>query len=308
LKKGSRIRNRTEAELLLKQITEKEISTPNLYRLAFVNLCELFLDELYITNNVEVLDEVNPLIDNFLIFAERQNSYSYLVETKLLQAKLALIQMEFDKAKQLLTQAQRVAETHGLSLLASKISNEHDNLLEHLNEWVNLQKSGAPMSERIKLASFNGVVDRMQGKRAIEIPQLVHEESVLLLIIGEGGFPIFSTQFGENYKLEEDLISGFLTAFNNFSSELFSKGLDRAKIGEYMILMQAVKPFSVCYLFKGQTYLAKQKLTKFIERIQNTTYIWETLNKFYEMNQIIELKNSPSLELLISEIFINTRP
>ncbi|MFX1525794.1 MAG: tetratricopeptide repeat protein [Promethearchaeota archaeon] len=304
LKKGGRIRHRTEAELILKQISEKEIESPMLYILAAVSLCEIFLEELSITNNEEVLEELNPLITKLLIFAERDYAFPWLVEGKLLQAKLALIQLEFNKAQQLLTQAQRIAEIHELNLLASKISSEHDNLLEQLNDWINLQKIDAPMSDRIKLASINGVVDRMQGKSAVEKIIAIHEEPVLLLIMGAGGFPLFSTQFGKEGKLEEDLISGFITAFNNFSSELFSKGLDRAKSGEYMMLMQTAEPFLLCYLFKGQSYLAKQKLSKFAKNIKKTAIIWQTLNKYYESNQTIDLKNAPSLELLIKEIFI----
>jgi len=304
LKKGSRIRNRTEAELLLKQITDKDIETPSLYRLSFVNLCELYLEELYITNNAEVLDELNPLINKLIKIAEKQNAYSWLAEANLLQAKLALIQMDFDKAKQLLTRSQRIAEIHGLTLLASKISSEHDNLLEHLNEWVNLQELNAPMSERMKLASFDGVVDRMLGKRSVELQEIVHEEPIVLLIIGEGGTLLFSTHFGKVFRVSDDLISSFLTTFNSFSTELFSKGLDRAKFGEHMILMQPVKPFTICYLFKGQTYIAKQKLNKFTENIQSTKSIWQTLINYYRANRIIGLKDSPLLESLISEIFI----
>ncbi|MFW9823130.1 MAG: tetratricopeptide repeat protein [Candidatus Thorarchaeota archaeon] len=304
LKKGGRIRHRTEAELILKRISEREIESPMLYILASVNLCDIFLEELSITNNEEVLDELNPLINKLLIYAEKEYAFPWLVEAKLLQAKLALIQLEFNNAQQLLTQAQKIAEIHELNLLASKISNEHDTLLEHLNDWINLQKIDAPMSDRIKLSSINEVVDRMQGKSAIGKINAIHEEPVLLLIMGEGGFPLFSTQFGKESKLEEDLISGFVTAFNNFSSELFSKGLDRAKSGEYMMLIDTVTPFLLCYLFKGQTYLAKQKLSKFAIDIKETAIIWETLNKFYESNQTIDLKNLPSLELLIKEIFI----
>ena len=62
LKKSSRIRNRTEAELMLKKIIEKGITTPQLYLLSLVNLCELFLEELAMTNSKDVLDEINPLI------------------------------------------------------------------------------------------------------------------------------------------------------------------------------------------------------------------------------------------------------
>ena len=236
LKKSSRIRNRTEAEILLKQIAEEEIAIPQLYLLSLVNLCDLFLEELYITNNSEILNELNPLIDKILSIAENQHAYLWLAETKLLQAKLALIQMNIKKAKQLLTQAQQIAEIHGLNALAIKISNEHDNLLEQLNIWDNFKKEKAPISERIKLASFGGIIDLMQGKRVIEPPELTHETPVLLLIIGEGGFPLFSNPFTKGWSFKNNLISGFLTAFDSFSGEIFAKRLDRAKFGEFTIL------------------------------------------------------------------------
>jgi len=140
LKNSGRIRNRTEAEMLLKQIAEEEFTTPQLYLLAMVNLCDLFLEELHITNNPEILEEINPLIIKIFEIAENQHSYLWLAETKLIQAKLALIQMNIEEAKHLLTQAQQIAEMHGLDLLAIKISSEHDNLLEQMNVWDNLKR------------------------------------------------------------------------------------------------------------------------------------------------------------------------
>jgi tetratricopeptide (TPR) repeat protein len=305
LKKSSRIRNRTEAEMLLKQIIESKYSTPPLYLLSLVNLCDLFLEELLLTNNSEVLEELEPLIAKMVKFAEKQQAYLWLAETRLLQAKSALIQMKIEDAKQILTQAQRVAELHGLNLLAIKISNEHDNLLEKLNVWDNLKKIDAPMSDRIKLASFDGPIERMQGKRAIELIKPNPEIPVLLLIIGEGGFPLFSNPFKEKLTLEEDIVSAFLSAFNSFSSELFSRGLDRAKFGEHMILIQSVNSFSICYLFKGQTYSARQKLSEFTEQLRTTNTIWQTLNKFYKTSRVVELKDLPPLESLIANIFVS---
>ncbi|MFX1499875.1 MAG: tetratricopeptide repeat protein [Promethearchaeota archaeon] len=307
LKKKGRIRNFTEAELLLKQITEDEISSP-LYLLATVNLCELFLKELNMTNNSEVLDELNPLITKLSNIAKHQNAYLWLAEIKLLQAKLALIQMKIKKAEHLITQSQQIAELHGLNLLAIKISAEHDTLLEQLNTWNSLKKKDAPMSERIKLASFKGVIDRMQGRSAIVPPKLTHEIPVLLLIIGEGGFPLFSNSFTKDWSDKNDLMSGFLTAFNSFSGELFAKRLDRAKFGEYTLLMQSVEPYSICYLFEGQTYLANQKLKKFVEIIRNSAVIWRTMKKFYKINRVIELKDHPSLKTVIEEIFVRKTP
>ncbi len=308
LKSSGRIRNRTEAELLLKQITEDKITTPHLYLSALVSLSEIFLEELEMTNNPEVLDELNPLISRISKIAEKQNAYLWLAEIKLLQGKLALIQAKIKDAEELLTQAQQIAELHGLNLLSIKISNEHDNLLDQLNFWKNLEKEKIPMSERIKLASVDGIIDRMQGKRVVKPIEPSHETPVLLLIIGEGGFPLFSNSFTKEWDFEDDLISGFLSAFDSFSGELFEKRLDRAKFGDYTILMKTSPPFSICYLFKGQTYLANQKLTKFVDSIQSSNKIWETFNNYYKTNRVLALKDLPSIELLIHDIFVKKIP
>jgi tetratricopeptide (TPR) repeat protein len=304
LKNSGRIRNLSEAENLLKSFTEREIETPIIYRLALVNLCEIYLEELKFTNDISIIDEINPLINKIYKIAEKQNAHSWLADSKLLEAKLALIQMNFDKTKQLLIQAQRIAELNGLTTLALKISSEHDNLLEQVNEWKNLKNSNAPLSERIKLAAFNRVVDRMQGKSETEPVIIKPAIPVLLLIIGQGGFPLFSYQFEKVYEFEEDLLSGFLAAFNTFSGEVFSKGLDRVKFGEYMMLMQTVDEFSACYLFKGQTYNAKKKLSLFLSNIKHDSSIWDTLEFYYKTSRVVKLENLPSLESLILKIFV----
>ncbi|MBY8992129.1 MAG: hypothetical protein KGD58_15395 [Candidatus Lokiarchaeota archaeon] len=76
------------------------------------------------------------------------------------------------------------------------------------------------------------------------------------------------------------------------------------EFGDYMILLQTVEKFSICYLFKGQTYIAKQKLTQFTEKIKKNTSIWKTLNFYYNTSRVVKLEDLPALESLISEIFI----
>ena len=46
-----------------------------------------------------------------------------------------------------------------------------------------------------------------------------------------------------------------------------------------------------------------QKLTRFIEKVRETTSLWETLDKFSKTSQVAELKDIPVVESLISEIF-----
>jgi hypothetical protein len=85
---------------------------------------------------------------------------------------------------------------------------------------------------------------------------------------------------------------------------MFSQGLDRAIFGEYTIIMNVVSPFIVCYLFKGQSFLAQQRMKIFIDTIQNDKKTWETIKKYYQANRFVQVKDIPSLDLLVKEIFV----
>ncbi|MHA2347277.1 MAG: tetratricopeptide repeat protein [Candidatus Hodarchaeales archaeon] len=303
MKTSTRIRDRMEAQSLFKEIINHGRSGGEYLMYAIGSLCDSLIEELSMNNDPAILGELKPLITKSLDRAENSRNYKWLANTKLLQGKLALIQMNFDEAKQFLTQAQRIAELRGFDYLAREISEEHDKLITHLHEWDDLKRINAPMAERIKLASTNEVLDRIQGRKAVTPPESVDEQSTVLLILAEGGVLVFSFPFSDEWKIDEDLFSSFLSAFKSFSNEVFSKGLDRAKFGEDMMLVESIEPFSVCYLFKGQTYVAKQKLTKFIEGMQNNSPLWQDLNHHYKTSQTLELEKSPQLESLITEIF-----
>jgi tetratricopeptide (TPR) repeat protein len=317
LKTSGRTRNRAEAETTFKKLIEEADKIERQFQsgtfsdmkmLSLVNLCDIYLDDLYLSNDLEVLEDINPLIKQMIEFANEKHSVIYLAETKLLQSKLALIQLKTNEAEKLLVEAQRIAEKHEFDLLAMKISTEHDTLLTQLDVWKDYKDKNAPVSERIKLASFDRNIDRLQRKGGLEPIELVEEESTLLLIISEGGTLIFSCPFTDEWERDEELFSSFLSAFTSFSDEFFSEDLDRVKFGQYTVLMESVSPYSVCYLYKGQTYLAKQKLSKFTEMLQNITEIWQLIEQYYRSSQVLELKDSPPLRSLIEEIFINKIP
>ncbi|MFW9865184.1 MAG: hypothetical protein ACFFEN_03725 [Candidatus Thorarchaeota archaeon] len=229
--------------------------------------------------------------------------FSFLSESMLLQSKLALINLQIEKAKKLLNEAQTYSEDHGLHLLAQKISEEHDMLLEQLNLWEKFKRNKAPFSDRLKLASIENILDRLKGNRAIEPPKLVDEQSMLILILNEGGVLLFSHPFTDEWKFDNDLFGGFLSAFNSIHDEIFSEGLDRVKFGNYTVLMEPIENVSVCYLFKGQTYPAKQKLTKLVERIQKDTATCQTFKDYSKKGQIADLQDIPTVNNLLMDIF-----
>ena len=304
LKTSLRARDRGKAEEILTQLLEDEPLDYEDRNTTLLALCELHLTELRMTNDLEVLEEINPLIAQLLDIADKTGSYSILCETYLLQAKLALLSLDLKETRRLLTQGQQIAEKFGLKLLAMKISNEHDKLLKQLSMWENLKESKASLNERMELAQLNEQMENMIRKRAIEVPELSDEEPVFILIVSEGGRPIFSQSFIKDQKFEDHLLGGFLSAINSFIGEMFSEGLDRVSFGEHTLLVNPVPPFFMCYLFKGQSYSAQHRIRYFIDKIRNDEPVWQTFNKFNQVSREIHLKDIPSLEPLINEIFI----
>jgi len=313
LRSSSRVRDRAEAEKTLKELIEGHKvakvqlihGLPEEFTVVLIELCDFYLEELRLTNDIKIIDDIQPYIKRLLEESERTKSYTLQAQTNLLQGKVSLLLMNMGDARRYLAQAQQIAEEHNLQLLAREISREHDKLLEQLDKWEEFKKSNAPISERMDLASLDESVELMQRKRAIKKSELINEDPVLLLIVALGGILLFSYPFSDEIKIDDELFGGFLSAFTSFSDEVLSEGLDRARFGQYTVLMENIADYSICYLFKGQTYLAKKKLSNFTENFQKNTSMMQTLNKFNQTSQVIEVKDFPFLEGFIKGIFTN---
>ena len=188
LKMSTRTRNRAKAEELLKEIIEEEIVLGEITVLALINLCDLFLGELRMTNDIEVIDELKPLINKLSNIAEITNSYWLLTESYLLQSKLALITLDIKEGQRYLTQAQQIARRSNLNQLTMKIANEHDDLLKKLDLWEKLKEVDAPMSERLELARVDEQIEGILQNRTILTAQVseekvaIHKEKKICLV------------------------------------------------------------------------------------------------------------------------------
>lgn len=74
-----------------------------------------------------------------------------------------------------------------------------------------------------------------------------------------------------------------------------------------MLLMEAIDSFSICYLFKGETYSAKQKLNQFTERLKDNNLILQAFQKGNKTSQVLEINDIPQLKSLITDVFIEGR-
>ncbi|MFX1568004.1 MAG: tetratricopeptide repeat protein [Promethearchaeota archaeon] len=188
LNTSSRARDKGKAEEILKQTVTQENLGLGFISSALLILCELLLTELQMTNDLEVLEELNFYTNKLLEISKKSRSYYLFAETYFLKAKLSLLTLDINTARRFLTQAQRIAERFGLNQLATKISTEHNNLREKLYMWRDLEKREFSLSERIKLAGLDTHMKDVLQKSAMISTQIsehkvtIHKEQKICLV------------------------------------------------------------------------------------------------------------------------------
>ncbi|MFX1603217.1 MAG: tetratricopeptide repeat protein [Promethearchaeota archaeon] len=134
LKKSRRTRERVKAEEILGRVVSEEITDHSLTVTAMIHLCDLLLVELKLTGEDEVLEKTKNLTQRILDIAKEQSSHTLLVESYILQSKLALVELDIDQARILLAQAHVIAEEKGLEKLAQAVAGERDSLQSELKK------------------------------------------------------------------------------------------------------------------------------------------------------------------------------
>ena len=165
LKSQKRTRHKMKAEEILSKVVEEEVVDHSLTVTAMIHLCDLLLFELKMTGEEEILDEVKTLTQKLFSTAKEQSSHLLLAETYVLQSKLALLEMNIEKAQNLLQQALLTAEEKGLRNLAIKIYSEKTSLDAQIEKWRHLIKQKSSINERLELTRLEDLVTRVANNK-----------------------------------------------------------------------------------------------------------------------------------------------
>jgi len=106
LKNSSRIKNLAASTEIYKELIEEKTQFHNGILLEY---CDLLLNELGMTNDVEILDEIQLYLNELIETAERSKSFWLLAETCLIQAKVSLVTLDLTKARRFLIQVQQIS-------------------------------------------------------------------------------------------------------------------------------------------------------------------------------------------------------
>jgi hypothetical protein len=156
-----------------------------------------------------------------------------------------------------------------------------------------------------KIPSVDDNVEYEKWGKKVNIQILECEQPILLAIMSKTGYTVYINPFSVDIPFDEKRIGEFVSFYNSISDQIFSESLDRAKFGDYTIILKALDFITFCYLFEGRSYLPKLRLNRFCEAVKSNTIISEILMKAVHVGRTINLEDNPELETLIAENFLS---
>ncbi|MHA1975471.1 MAG: hypothetical protein ACW98I_01090 [Candidatus Hodarchaeales archaeon] len=142
-------------------------------------------------------------------------------------------------------------------------------------------------------------------QNSTNIIKQTNEDPIAILIMEKSGLTIFSYEFKKEHLLEDQMISGFLTALNAFGTAMFSESgiVDQITFKEYTFLMREVHTYLFCYIFKGTAFCSSlRRLEIFIYNVTNIGSIWNELNQATDLK--VKICESMLMHELLKEIFM----
>ncbi len=303
LKHTNRTKAKAQAQEIFEKIINQEILMVEITVFALLNLCEMLLNELKLYGDEDILIELREYSNRLLEIATEQSSSLIQVEAYIIQSRISMLELDIDKARNLLTQAQLISEVKGLQRLAIRISVDHDALLSSIDRWNKLIEDDAPFEDRLELADFEDIMKKLLRKK-IDIPEIVEETPLLFLILDEAGNSKYTKRFSSSRTINETLVGVFLTAIISFTKTAFSSNepVERIKHQNYTIILKSTHSYLFCYVFKGPSYYAVQKIDRMLEIVKENPKILKLFDS-HKFQTIPE--EDPIIQDMITQVFTN---
>ena len=139
LSKSAKERDRMRSTLLLENLLREELDYAFHVKI-LLSLSELLIKELQQTGDREILNKLQKHILDLYSLASTNDSFLLTAEILLLQSKLALVELDIDKAESLLNKASKIADEKKLDRLKATIDLERDIFLEEKKEIEKFDK------------------------------------------------------------------------------------------------------------------------------------------------------------------------
>jgi uncharacterized protein (DUF3084 family) len=132
-------------------------------------LTELLLRELQQSGKDETMVEIKKQIKRMLAIAKEQKFEYLKFDIRRLQANLALLELNYGLAKEILEKIVVDAEKKGLQKTVTDVKRDLQELEKHSNLWEKLRKENSPIITTLKHVALEQSVKRIRKDTTIEI-------------------------------------------------------------------------------------------------------------------------------------------
>ncbi len=283
------------SQKILKDLLERPTVNYEIKTAALMNLVGILIGESVMTGNPVIFDELNARITELKHICEITDDHELTTKVMILQAKIAMFEKDMTKSKRHLNDAHQLAAKHKDETLERSIANHQDTLLSLTDSgWFdeNLHAGHEHLLEVLEIE------ESLTFAPFIAAPIRPHQEErpIWLVIIKQGGISVYSKMFEPELSVNEQFISGLVTAIDILGKESLpnSGSIERIIFQEYKIVIKRSNSLLFCYAFFEQSYPALQKLDDFIVALREKTDLWDVLDReipFLTQDEITSLNN-----------------
>ena len=164
LRRSGRTRERAKAEEILEKVVEEDIADHTVTVSAMIHLCDLLILELKATGDEEILNKIKDLTHRIASIANEQASHPLIVETYLLQSKLAMVDFDLQQAQQFMSEARKLADEKGLQRLSHILEHESKALQYQVKRWESILQKNPSRKDMVDLTNLNDLLEKMVQK------------------------------------------------------------------------------------------------------------------------------------------------
>ncbi len=294
---------------ILRNIIEEEMIDYETTTEAMKILCEILINELELTGDERILNEIEYLSNKLLEIAQYQYLNDLLAEVFLFKAEISLLNLDLQNTRKYLSDAQNTANEYGFKRLATKISNKHDSFLANLEYWEDIIQKKIPLQDRLKKQRMDLLFSKMVRFKFEKLPEVIDIPVYLIILSAYDGHCLYSKSFEEINVNDGDLFSGFISAINLFGKEAFSPygTINRIRHGNYFIIFETKEEFLFVYVFKGQSYSAITKLKNFIKMLSTFENLFERFSFSLLTHSEIPDDTTFTIDQIIDQIFFTNK-
>lgn len=156
LKYSTRGSAKFQAQTIFQEIIDQDITDIQIYSLSMLNLCDLLILEMKISENPEeIMEDIVSIVGKMTKLGSTQKMPNLEVMGEFMQGKIDLVNGNLETARTRFEQAKTIAEDYQISSLISKVSLEQDSVNREISSWTSQQNEDLSLQERVEKAQIH---------------------------------------------------------------------------------------------------------------------------------------------------------